>query len=96
MSSSPKTRTCGDVALEIAFDKNARVHPKIVGACRVKVIQDGELVDTMTVGASEQDLYDDARVDEIAETALRFTLGDKPTLRVRRDDAGQIVLGDEP
>lgn len=90
---SRQHRTSGNVLVEISFDRRARVHPRLHGAYRARVLEHGKLVDVLTIGIPRLGADGgEALIDEIAETALRYTLGDKPDLEVARAEDGTILM----
>jgi len=86
------TRRSGDVLVEVTFDPRARLHRSSPpGAYRARVSVDDETIDRMLIGAPAslaERATDDDVIDEIAVTALSYTLGDRPDLPVARDEKG--------
>lgn len=85
-------RRSGGVVVEVTFDPRARLHRSSPpGAYRARVDVDDETVDRMLIGVPAR-LAERATapevIDEIAVTALSYTLGDKPELPVVRDERG--------
>ncbi len=79
--------------VEILFDRRARVHPRLHGAYRARIIEHGKLVDSLTIGIPRLGVdQGESAIDEIAETAIRYVLGDRPDLDVERAPDGNIRM----
>jgi hypothetical protein len=95
MAQARVRRVSGKVVVEISFDRRARVHPRLHGAYRARILEGDVLVDALTIGIPRMGTDGSQPIiDEIAETAIRFTLGDHPDLPIDRDANGAILMSE--
>lgn len=88
-------RACGEVVVHVVYDRRTRIHPRVSGTYRARVAVGNSIIDSLCIGVpgvhQSRELYDDA-IDEIAMTALEYSLGDHPDLPVVRNENGTLEI----